>query len=126
MTRRPPMRFVPAPPPSARRIDGAQVREHVPALPSTRIGAPTGPHPGIARPAPRLGGIRGVGAPPELRRRVPGARRVALGASDVTEHIRSALRKAQLKLLAAKQKLESGSLNRRSEVLGRSQVLESR
>lgn len=124
MKRHPPQRFEPSPPPGARgRADKAREPGNAPPLPSATIGAPPGAHPGVARPAPRLGGIRGVGAPPELRRRVPGAIRAAPGAPEIADRIRSVLRGAQLKLLAAHLKLQFGSAARRAEVLGSSQVL---
>ena len=66
-----------------------------PPLPSINVGHHSRrPPPGVTRPPPRTGGIRGVGAPPELRRRL-GAVRAAPGAPDVAERIRDALRIAQ-------------------------------
>jgi hypothetical protein len=87
-----------------------------PPLPSINVGhRARRPPPGVLRPPPRPGGIRGLGAPPELRRRL-GAVRAAPGAPDVAESIRAALRVAQKKLLDGKEKVQTTARERRAEV----------
>ena len=106
-------RITPSPPPSARsgRLLAGSIKPNestrTPALPTCKVGAPPGLPPGATRPAPQLGGIRGVGVPPELRRRIPGASRAAAGAAEVAEHERVALQGAQQKLFDARRKLLS-------------------
>src|SRR5690242_19375068 len=77
----------------------------LPPLPACTVGAPPGRPPGATRPAPQMGGIRGVGAPPEIRRRTPGASRAASGSREVARQIRATLRKAQEKLLTGQRNL---------------------
>ena len=113
-SRRPPQRFAPAPTPGrvARSAGGqsplVRLAEGLglPALPTCVVGAPMPRAPGVGRPAPRQGGIRGLAVPPELRRRA-GAVKAAQGAADIADSERLALRTAQVKLLGARQKLET-------------------
>ena len=90
-----------------------------PPLPTCRFGASPGLPPGATRPALRLGGIRGLAVPPELRRRVPGAVRAAPGAAVAAARIRLAVRKAQRKLLASQRKLQSSVDAVRSQLASR-------
>jgi hypothetical protein len=108
-SRPPPRRYLASPVPGARSIDPNESRreQRLTALPTCTVGAPPGRPPGATRPAPQVGGIRGVGVPPEIRRRVPGAARAASGAADLAEQERLVLREAQGKLLNARQMLES-------------------
>ena len=118
-SRRPPRRFAPAPTPGRGGAQGALVRLAkdlgVPALPTCVLGAPMARPPGLARPAPRQGGIRGLSVPPELRRRA-GMVQAAQGATDIAERERLALRAAQIKLLDARQKLEIVAATLRSQL----------
>ena len=91
-----------------------------PPLPDARLGAPPGGRPPAAsRPAPGRGGIKGVGVPPELRRR-NGEVRSAPGAAAVADRIRLSLRKAQQKLLDSQRELESSANELRSVLSRRS------
>jgi hypothetical protein len=82
-------------------------RAHQRFAPAPVPGAPSRPPPGVGRPAPRLGGFRGLAVPPELRRRIQGAVRTAAGAGDLAERERIVLRTAQRKLLDSRQKLRT-------------------
>lgn len=87
-------------------MDDAGRGERMPALPSGAFGASPGAPPGATRPAPRQGGIHGVGVPPEILRQRPGAQRATLAGAEAAQRIRMALRKAQRKLLRSRRKLE--------------------
>ncbi len=126
-SRRPLRPFVPSRPPGASAGGagrGPAARAHageasLPALPRCTVGAPPGAAPAAGRPAPRFGGVRDVGAPPVIRRTIPGAVRMAPGAANVLEHIRSALRKAQRKILHSRWKLEASIAEVRAELASR-------
>ena len=107
-SRRPIPRAAPLPPPGAgSALPDESTGGRGPALPVGRFGGSPGLPPGATRPAPRLGGIRGLAVPPEIRRRVPGAARAAPGAAIAAARIRLAIRKAQRKLLQSQRKLQS-------------------
>ena len=99
--------FKPSPVPGGGSPNGSAGVGRLPSLPACTVGAPPGRPPGVTRPAPQLGGIRGVGIPPEMRRRIPGASRAAAGAADVSKQVHLALRKAQEKLLNGQEKLQT-------------------
>ena len=90
----------------------------MPSLPTTTLGAPPRRPPGAIRPAPRNGGIQGMGVPPDLRRRA-GAVRAAPGAAAVVDGIRAALGKAQGKLLESQQKLQLSAVVLRAKLAAR-------
>jgi hypothetical protein len=92
-------------------------RRSFPDLPKCTVGVPPGRPPGATRPPPRLGGVRGMSVPPEIRRRTPGAVRAAPGADVVTERMRLALCKAQRKLLNAHAKLQSSATLLRAKLI---------
>jgi hypothetical protein len=123
-------RFVPSPAPGLALAPLLLVRQPLragtlatdaglPALPTCVVGAPPPRPPGVGRPAPRLGGIRGLAVPPELRRRIPGAVRAAQGAADVAARERITLRSAQLKLLDSRDKLNATAAALRSQLASR-------
>jgi hypothetical protein len=117
-SRRPPQRFTPPPPPGAGSAQGKPDID-LPPLPSLTFGAPPGRAPGTRRPPPAQGGIRGVGVPPEIRRRVPGAIKAAPGTPQVVDRIRDTLGKAQRTLLASQRKLEQSVAALRSQLSSR-------
>lgn len=90
----------------------------LPPLPTGTFGTPPGPPPGATRPPPRIGGLGGISEPPEIRRR-EGRVRVTPEAAVATEKIRAALRKAQRKLIASKQKLQSSVDDLRAKLAAR-------
>lgn len=98
-------------PPSAERS--------LPPLPVRNVGAPPGRPPGVSRPAPRMGGLGGLAVPPEIRRRVAGAKRAAPGAAQAAERLRLALRKPQRKLLDARQQLRWNLAAVRAQLVAR-------
>ena len=116
--RRPPQRSTPAPPPGARGGDTPPKGRALAALPTRTFGAPPGPPPGIGRPAPHVGGMRGMSEPPDVRRR-NGAVRAAPGAADVANGIRLALGKAQEKLLGSQRKLRASVVALRAALASR-------
>ena len=115
-SRAPRQRFTPAPPP------GAGARSHdrpLPPLPVHMPGAPRTLPPGARRPAPGVGGLHGLGTPPEVRRRTPGGVKAAPGAAAATEAIRGALGKARGKLLDSQRKLRIAVLALRAQMASR-------
>jgi len=118
---RPPQHAVPSPPPGARRDrgDASSGARSLPPLPSRGLGAPPGRPPGAAHAAPGVGGLQGLGTPPEIRRRSPGAMRAAPGAMEVAGRMRLALRTAQRKLLESQQKLRAGAAVVRAKLAAR-------
>ena len=121
-------RFVPSPAPGLENRGSSIVRgaraatsegATLPALPMCVVGAPPRSPPGVGRPAPRVGGIRGLAVPPELRRRMPGASRATPEAAGMAQRERVALLTAQRKLLDAKQKLLATAEALRTELAAR-------
>jgi hypothetical protein len=72
--------------------------------------------PGATRPAPRAGGLGAVAGAPGTGRRAGATCRAAPGAADVGRRMRLTLDKAQQKLLASRQSLQTSVAAMRAEL----------